>query len=265
MATAAVQLDNVNKYFGHGDLTIHVLKDISLTLPTGELILLMGPSGCGKTTLITIIAGLLKAEKGSITLFGQNLNAMSDGQKTEFRKYNIGFIFQQFNLLPTLTARENVAVPLLIQKMNRQQALKQADEVLTKVGLSDRLDFLPRDMSGGQQQRVAIARALVINPRLIVCDEPTAALDHQTGQKVMDLLADVATQPDRCVLVVTHDNRIFQYGQRVVTMEDGQIVDVSVNQNPIKPNMMSPNLNNQSVPNQPALNQPESTPHEKMA
>ena len=154
---------------------------------------------------------------------------MNDTQKTEFRKRNIGFIFQQFNLLPTLTARENVAVPLLIQKTARKKALAQADEVLEKVGLGDRLSFLPRDLSGGQQQRIAIARALVINPRLVVCDEPTAALDHQTGKTVMELLSDVATQPGRCVLVVTHDNRIFQYGNRVVTMDDGRIAEVTVN------------------------------------
>jgi putative ABC transport system ATP-binding protein len=229
MPDTAVQLDNVNKYFGHDDLTIHVLKDINLTLPSGELALVMGPSGCGKTTLITIIAGLLKAEQGDITLFGQTLNKMSDAAKTEFRKHHIGFIFQQFNLLPTLTASENVAVPLLIQKMDRKKAMAKADAILEKVGLGDRLNFLPRDMSGGQQQRIAIARALVIDPRLIVCDEPTAALDHETGQTVMRLLADVATQADRCVLVVTHDNRIFNYGQRVVTMDDGRITTVTVN------------------------------------
>jgi putative ABC transport system ATP-binding protein len=225
--TLAVELIGLNKSFGHDDLTIHVLKNINLALPAGELALVMGPSGCGKTTLITIIAGLLRADSGEINVLGHTLNKMSDRAKTEFRKRNIGFVFQQFNLLPTLTARENVAVPLLIQKKPRRQALELADEMLTQVGMGDRLDFLPRDLSGGQQQRIAIARALVIDPSLVVCDEPTAALDHQTGQTVMQLLAKVAKQPDRCVLVVTHDNRIFQYGNRVVTMDDGMITSVT--------------------------------------
>jgi putative ABC transport system ATP-binding protein len=154
---------------------------------------------------------------------------MTNPQKTEFRKHNIGFIFQQFNLLPTLSAKENVAVPLLIQRKPRDFAMKKAAEILEHVGLGNRLDFLPRDLSGGQQQRVAIARALVLDPKIIVCDEPTAALDAATGVKVMDLLQSVAIQKDRCVIVVTHDNRIFHYGNRVVEMDDGRIKQVSIN------------------------------------
>jgi putative ABC transport system ATP-binding protein len=223
----AIELDNVYKQFGHGDLVVPVLRGISLTVPAGELALIMGPSGCGKTTLLTIIAGLLAVDKGSVTLFGQRISHMSDAQKTAFRKHHIGFIFQQFNLLPTLTARENVAVPLIIQKVPRVTALARADAILEQVGMGDRLDFLPANLSGGQQQRIAIARALVLNPKLVVCDEPTAALDHQTGQTVMQLLVNVATQPDRCVLVVTHDNRIFPYGNRVIEMDDGCVMNVT--------------------------------------
>ncbi len=223
---SGIVLNDIQKSFGSGNLRNQVLFDIQLDLPDGELVLIAGPSGCGKTTLISIIAGILEPDRGEISVFDHRVDQMSNAQKTDFRKYNIGFIFQQFNLLPPLTATENVAVPLLIQKTPRPQAMAKAREVLTKVGLGDRLDYLPKNLSGGQQQRVAIARSLVLDPRLIVCDEPTAALDAQTGQTVMELLKAVATQPGRCVLVVTHDNRIFEYGQRLVSMEDGRILSV---------------------------------------
>jgi putative ABC transport system ATP-binding protein len=228
MPNDAIVLDQVTKHFGHGALQVNVLNGIQATIPTGELALIVGPSGCGKTTLLTIIAGLLKPSSGTVTLFGQCITRMSDAEKTRFRKHHIGFIFQQFNLIPTLTAAENVAIPLIIQNLPQAKAVSRAKAMLEKVGMADRVDYLPANLSGGQQQRIAIARALVLEPKLVVCDEPTAALDHQTGQTVLQLLANVATQPDRCVLVVTHDNRIFQYGHRVIHMDDGMITDVTL-------------------------------------
>lgn len=222
-AQPGIRLNGIQKSFGSGDTRLQVLFDINLSIPSGEMTLITGPSGCGKTTLISIIAGILNADAGEIDLFGTRLDRLSDQQNTEFRKQNIGFIFQQFNLLPTLNVLENVAIPLLINGTRRDAALKQAMRVLEQVDLQHRAYFLPRDLSGGQQQRVAIGRALIRNPRLIVCDEPTASLDGHTGQRILELLRTIALQPDRCVLIVTHDNRIYHFGDRMIEMEDGRV------------------------------------------
>ena len=222
----ALCLAGVNKSYGKGETALQVLFDINLTLQGGEMVLITGPSGCGKTTLISLIAGVLDADNGEINVLGQPLHAYNGRQKTLFRKQNLGFIFQQFNLLPTLTVTENIAVPLLIAGENYETALAKAAETADTVGLGNRLDFLPVNLSGGQQQRVAIARALVRDPKLIICDEPTAALDGHTGQTVMQLLQNVAVMPGRLVLVVTHDNRITHFGNREVQMEDGRILKV---------------------------------------
>jgi putative ABC transport system ATP-binding protein len=219
----AIQLSRIQKSFGEGETRLQVLFDIDLPIQSGELTLIVGPSGCGKTTLISIIAGILNADSGAINLFGTRLDVLTDTQKTDFRKKNVGFIFQQFNLLPTLTVQENVAVPLMISGVPKDLAMEKALPVLEQVDLLTRKDFLPVNLSGGQQQRVAIGRALIREPNLIICDEPTASLDGGTGQKVMALLREVAVQPGRCVIVVTHDNRIYPYGDRMVEMEDGRI------------------------------------------
>jgi putative ABC transport system ATP-binding protein len=188
--------------------------------------LLVGPSGCGKTTLISIFAGLLDPTEGQLQVLGQDLAHMTDRQKVAFRRKNIGFVFQQYNLLPALSAAENAAVPLLINGVARHQAVDRARDLLARVGLADRADALPAQLSGGQQQRVAIARSLIHEPRLLVCDEPTAALDAQSGKTVMELIRRVAVQPDRAVIVVTHDNRVFGFGDRIVSMSDGRIEGV---------------------------------------
>jgi putative ABC transport system ATP-binding protein len=188
---------------------------------------LVGPSGCGKTTLISIIAGLLEPTEGTVDVFGQKFSAMRGGAKVNFRGRNIGFVFQQYNLLPALTAAENAAIPLIILGMPRQQAIAKAKETMRLVGLADKVDSLPRQLSGGQQQRVAIARALVHEPRLLVCDEPTAALDAASGQTVMQMIRNVAVQPDRAVIVVTHDHRVFGFGDRMILMNDGRIDQVT--------------------------------------
>jgi len=221
-----VDVRRVEKNFGDGPDKIHVLKQVSLQARTGEIMMLVGPSGCGKTTLLSAIAGTLKVESGEIIVFGNALQSMSGGALTRFRAKNIGFIFQQFNLIPTINIAENVGVPLLIQGISTSQALKRSREILEKVGLGNRWKDRPTKLSGGQQQRVAIARALVHEPPLVICDEPTAALDSQNGEIVMDLFRQVARASDRAVIIVTHDNRIFSYADRIARMDDGEIIDV---------------------------------------
>ncbi len=230
----AVSLQHVNKSFGVGNTYLPVLKDINLEIRRGELLLLVGPSGCGKTTLLSVMAGILDTDDGVVDVFGTRVDRLSQSQKTRFRQQTIGFIFQQFNLIPTLTATENVAVPLIINGCPYREALDRARHYLDLVGLGNRLDHFPTQLSGGQQQRVAIARALVAEPRLVVCDEPTAALDGATGQMVMDMFRKVALSADRAIVVVTHDNRIFPYGDRIAEMLDGRIVDVHDNPDHIK-------------------------------
>ena len=193
---------------------------------SGRLTLLVGPSGCGKTTLISIVAGLLDPTDGQIMVLGEDLRKLKGARLVNFRGRNIGFVFQQYNLLPALTAAENAAVPLLIAGKSRKQAVEKATEILTSVGLGSKVNSLPTQLSGGQQQRVAIARALVHEPKLLVCDEPTAALDAQSGQTVLELLQRVAVQPGRTVIVVTHDNRIFRFGDRIIAMSDGRVEKV---------------------------------------
>jgi putative ABC transport system ATP-binding protein len=222
----AVKCDDVVKTYGSGESRVTALRGIDLDVRLGELMMLVGPSGCGKTTLISVIAGILEQDSGTCRVFGEDLHEMRQRTKTQFRGEKIGFVFQQFNLLPTLTAAENVAVPLLINRVPRTKALSKAGEMLARVGLGDRTKALPSQLSGGQQQRVAIARAMVHEPKLIVCDEPTSALDHETGHKVMELLREVALGPDRALVIVTHDARIFQFADRIARMDDGRVVNV---------------------------------------
>src|SRR5215813_11996815 len=185
----AVSCRDVQKHFGEGETRVQALRGVEFAARFGELSFLVGPSGCGKTTLISIIAGLLDRTAGELFVLGTNLDDLSPSDRVLFRRRNLGFIFQQFNLLPALTAAENVAVPLITAGTPRRRAVDQASALLSQLGLGTRLNALPSTLSGGQQQRVAIARALVHEPRLIVCDEPTAALDHASGEAVMDLLA----------------------------------------------------------------------------
>lgn len=223
---AAVSLRGIVKSFGTGDTKVTVLRGIDLDIYLGEMLLLVGESGGGKTTLLSAIAGILDVDEGDIDVLGVPLSDLPAGKRTTFRGQTMGFIYQQFNLLPALTAAENVAVPLLIQKISRSAALRRARAMLDRVGLGDRADFLPKHLSGGQQQRVAIARALVNEPRLLICDEPTAALDGPNGQKIMELLREVGRAPDRCVVIVTHDSRIFHFGDRIANLTDGRIVRI---------------------------------------
>jgi len=223
----AVQLDGVTKTYGSGDAKVTALRGVDLEVRAGELMMLVGPSGCGKTTLISVVAGILDQDGGSCHVFGQDLQAMGDRERVLFRGRNVGFVFQSFNLIPTLTAAENVAVPLLILGTPRREAVRKATEALERMGLGDRGHSLPSELSGGQQQRVAIARSLVHKPRLIVCDEPTSALDNQTGHKILELLREVALADGRSLIIVTHDARIFSFADRIAKMDDGRILEVA--------------------------------------
>lgn len=214
---------DVTKDYGTGNARVRALRGVTVEIQPGELTLLVGPSGCGKTTLISILAGTLDATAGDVEVLGMPLNELSKSAKTEFRAQNVGFVFQQFNLLPALTAAENVAVPLVIRGYSKAEAIRQARRLLETVGLGDRADALPSNLSGGQQQRVAIARALVHEPRLLVCDEPTSAVDAKTGHTVMQLIRELALNPDRVAVVVTHDARVFGFADRIITLEDGRV------------------------------------------
>lgn len=226
----AVRCANITKTFGSGAAAVQALRGVDLEMCTGELMMLVGPSGSGKTTLISVIAGVLSRDGGDCCVFGRDYTRMSVDETTRFRGENVGFVFQAWNLIPALTAVENVAVPLIINGSSRRVAIHRATDMLRKVEFDDRMmQSFPLDLSGGQQQRVAIARSLIHNPRLIVCDEPTSALDSDTGRKVMAMMRQLAVGDDRALLVVTHDARIFEFADRIALMQDGVITRVSAN------------------------------------
>jgi putative ABC transport system ATP-binding protein len=224
--SVTVKCRGVTKSFLVGDAAVPVLHGVDLDVPAGELTMLVGPSGCGKTTLISIIAGILSPNGGEVEICGETITGMRDAEKVAFRRRNIGFIFQQYNLLPALTVAENAAIPLVASGVSMGKATAAASAILGEIGMGDHLDKFPNQLSGGQQQRVAIVRALVHEPRLIVCDEPTAALDADTGRIVLEILKTAALAPDRAVVVVTHDSRIYRFAERIVAMEDGRIQSI---------------------------------------
>ena len=214
-----ISVKNLDFYYGK----FHALKGINLEIPERKVTAFIGPSGCGKTTLLSVIAGPLTPQTGTVEVFGQRLDGLSQEELTTFRRKHLGFVFQSFNLIPTLTVLENVMVPLLIQGTGQAVAVAKARAMLEKVGLKGREEGRPNALSGGQQQRVAIARALVHEPSLLICDEPTSALDKDTGAQIMQMVRDLSRSPDRCVVVVTHDHRIFRFADRIAEMEDGRI------------------------------------------
>ena len=225
--TPAVSCRRVTKNYGAGNSEVMALRGVDLDVYPGELTLLVGPSGCGKTTLLSVLAGILNPTAGEMVVLGSRPAEMPEYRKVQFRRQNIGFVFQQFNLLPSLSAAENVSVPLLLAGWSRRKAMRVAVPLLERMEMGGRLlKALPATMSGGQQQRVAIARALCNHPRLLVCDEPTSALDGQTGHAIMELLRSEALESDRAVIIVTHDNRTFGFADRIARMEDGRVVEV---------------------------------------
>lgn len=210
--TIAVSCRGLTKSYGSGDAQTSALRGVDLDVRYGELLMLVGPSGSGKTTLLSIIAGLLGQNAGQCTVLNHDFREMSASARARFRGLSIGFVFQTFNLLPSLTVSENIAVPLLINGTPRPDAVIRAQNMLRSFGLDGRAQALPTQLSGGQQQRIAIARALIHKPKLIVCDEPTSNLDHATGHHTMELLRREARASDRALVVVTHDTRIFELG-----------------------------------------------------
>jgi putative ABC transport system ATP-binding protein len=220
----AVHCRGLVKWLGRGPTRTKVLCELEFVARPGEVTLLVGPSGCGKTTLISTIAGLLRADGGEVRVLGTPLGALRGARLARFRSQNLGLVFQTFNLLPALTAIENVTVPLLVRGVAPKRARIAAGAVLEQLQLGSHGHRLPNELSGGQQQRVAIGRALVHEPRLLICDEPTASLDSETGSAVIHLLRQTALLPQRAIIIVTHDDRILPYADCIVRMTDGRIL-----------------------------------------
>ncbi len=221
-----VECRGVSKWYKSGDGIVRALEGVDLEVHSGEMLMLVGPSGCGKTSLISIIACILSYEEGSVAVCGSDVQALSGRSRAKLRQKNIGFVFQSFNLIPSLTASENVAIPLVTGGLSLRQACSRAVPLMERVGLKGKERSFPSQLSGGQQQRVAIARSLIHRPRLIVCDEPTSALDHRNGELAMQLLKEESRSSGCTIVVVTHDNRIFHHGDRIATMNDGKIESI---------------------------------------
>ena len=222
--TPVLECVDVVKELGQGAGLVVALNGVSLALVPGELTLLMGPSGSGKTTLLSILGGIMTPTSGSLKIAGQPITGMSAEQLAKVRRDHIGFIFQSYNLFPTLNAIENVRIALDVRGISGYAATSRAEEVLRDVGLGHRLTNFPGNLSGGEQQRVAVARAIASSPSIVLADEPTAALDSENGKSVMELLSRVAREQNRSVLAVTHDNRTLGYADRIIQIEDGKIV-----------------------------------------
>jgi putative ABC transport system ATP-binding protein len=218
-----VKINNLNHFFGEGKLKKQILFDIDLTLNSGEVVILKGPSGSGKTTLLTLIGGLRSAQSGSLKVLGEGLVRVNPKKLVKIRR-NIGYIFQAHNLLESLTARQNVQMSLeLHQGIKAPEIRQRAIALLESVGLKDHVNYYPHNLSGGQKQRVAIARALVSHPKMVLADEPTAALDSKSGRNIVNLMQELAREQGCTILIVTHDNRILDVADRIVELEDGRI------------------------------------------
>ncbi|MGK5082930.1 ABC transporter ATP-binding protein [Bdellovibrionota bacterium FG-1] len=218
-----VETRNIKKSYTRGHQAVDALKGVSLSIDQGQFVSIMGPSGSGKSTLMHIIGGLDRPTSGQVILSGQGIESYSDDELSAFRRRRLGFIFQFFNLLPTLSALENVALPLLLDGKPMREIAPKATELLTLIGLKNRIDHRPDQLSGGEMQRVAIARALVTDPLLILADEPTGNLDTKTGTTVLELLAQMAKERGHTILMVTHDPKAASFGNRLITLRDGLI------------------------------------------
>jgi putative ABC transport system ATP-binding protein len=222
-----IEADNVWKVYKRGKTDVEALRGVSFRVRKGEIVAVMGPSGCGKTTLLNIIGGLDTPTTGNIIVNENNLSNLGGGKLTKFRRENIGFVFQFYNLLPNLTALENVQLPLIAQGIPKQKRRKIAEEFLQGVGLSDRLNHKPGELSGGEQQRVAIARALAVNPAIVLADEPTGDLDSTTGEEIMNLLKEINEKFSHTIIIVTHDELIAKTADRIIKLRDGRIIENS--------------------------------------
>src|SRR5208282_675402 len=223
MAGAAIVADKLTKWFGQDGTRTYAVRDASFEAYWGEMLYIVGPSGSGKTTLLSMISGILRPNSGSVNIGDRDLWSLSDDDIADFRLNTIGFVFQDYHLFPRLTTAENVAIPLVLKKRSWDEALRAASRYLEVVGLADKAQLPPTRLSGGEQQRVAIARAIVHQPEILVFDEPTASLDGETGRRIVSFVKRKILTAKRCILVVTHDSRIFEYSNRIMEMEDGQI------------------------------------------
>jgi ABC-type lipoprotein export system ATPase subunit len=219
-----IQAQQVRKVYRSGQLRVEALKNIDLAVEAGEMIAIMGPSGCGKTTLLNCLSGLDTIDEGDIFIRGDNLRDLSDNERTAFRARHMGFIFQDFNLLPVLSAVENVELPMLVAKVPGKRARKRALEMLDRVGLADRARHRPAELSGGQRQRVTIARALTNDPAIVWADEPTGNLDSETAKDILSLLYQLNREHGQTLVVVTHDREVGNLANRIIAMRDGGIV-----------------------------------------
>ncbi len=223
MAVVAIQAVGLNKWFGEGDTRTNAVKDVSFDANFGEMLYVVGPSGSGKTTMLSMISGILRPNGGIVKIEGQDIWTMSNDALADFRLHRIGFVFQDYHLFPRLTTVENVAIPLILQKRPWDDAIKEAALNLEVVGLKARAELPPVKLSGGEQQRVAIARAIVSRPDILIFDEPTASLDGDTGRNIVRFVREHILSDKRCIIIVTHDSRIYEFADRIVRMEDGKI------------------------------------------
>jgi putative ABC transport system ATP-binding protein len=221
MAKTAIEAKGLSKWFGEGEARTNAVKSVTFDAYFGEILYIVGPSGSGKTTMLSMISGILRPNEGSVMIEGTDIWALPNDAIAEFRLHKIGFVFQDFHLFPRLTTAENVAIPLILQSRGWDEALKEAKQDLDIVGLKDRAELPPVKLSGGEQQRVAIARAIVSRPDILILDEPTASLDGDTGRMIIGFVREHILNDRRCIVVVTHDSRIFEYADRILKMEDG--------------------------------------------
>lgn len=230
MGDILFRVQSLSKYYKMGEVTVKALEDVSFEVEKGEFIVILGPSGSGKSTLLNIIGGMDTPTRGSVVFNGEKITNFTDKELTMYRRYKIGFVFQFYNLIATLTARENVE---LVAEITRSTA--DIDEIMEAVGLYDRMDHFPSQMSGGEQQRVAIARAVAKNPQILLCDEPTGALDFETGINILKVLKDVNVKYKNTVMVITHNSPIAQMADRVIKMRSGTITEIIKNESPLAP------------------------------
>lgn len=223
MAAPLVQVRGVSKSYYRDSLEIPVLRNISFDIPEGEFLALMGPSGSGKTTLLNLISGIDQPSGGDLMVAGENIAKMSEGQLAKWRSQHIGLVFQFYNLLPVLTAYENVELPLLLYKLSKSDRKKRVETALTIVGLGDRMDHYPRQLSGGQEQRVAIARAIVTDPTLLLADEPTGDLDKTSAEEIMTLLSRLNKEYNKTIIMVTHDPRAAEKAKAIRNLDKGEL------------------------------------------
>ncbi|HET6466473.1 MAG TPA: ABC transporter ATP-binding protein [Nitrospiria bacterium] len=226
MANLAVKADRLVKWFGEDDARTFAVREASFEAYFGEMLYIVGPSGSGKTTLLSMISGILKPNSGSVVVEEKEIWNLTGAEIAEFRLHTIGFVFQDYHLFPRLTTVENVAIPLILKKQDWNEAIKLAAECLEIVGLKDRAHLPPVKLSGGEQQRVAIARAIAGRPDILIFDEPTASLDGDTGRKIVDFIKRNILNERRSIIIVTHDDRIYEYSDRILKMEDGKITEV---------------------------------------